>query len=829
MVLIPDYSKVACISKFCLRYYYALFLIIPIAIILYFVMNRNFIKFMDKSEQRTYESSKKRQRMIFFATRIGILLFLLIAISSPFILEQKTIQGNPRITILSDNSTSFSMFEAGPAEELAGKLKGKVPIELRSIAFGEKSAIGDGMLNYLAKDENLLVVSDGNNNDGKLLGDIMVLASSLNATVSTLGLEAAKSDVSVWIDGPSEAIKDSEEFFTVAVSNVGKGIAYTLEVRVDGEIVLAKSSEGSGRFTVKKAFSEGYHKMEARLLSVGQEDYFAQNNQYYKTLKVVDRPKIAFVSEKNSPMASELAEIYDLELLSFIPSSPENYLAMIINDLPLSKIEPHYEKIEKFVNEGNGLLVIGGQSSYDRGNYKAGGALFPQLLPVRIGAGEESDDSDVQIVVAMDVSGTTTKVYDSDGNAIFRDYDQVIKALGVSVLDSLDKKNNVGGIVIGTPTSPFVGKVADIRKLEDHKSELVDKFSRLKGGGQSAIAAGARLAFNMLKNTQGGKNIVLISDGRGLTPLVKQEVLQEVRNAAARGIKTYVVGVGAVDSQDTQFLTDIATAGEGIYFPAGADNRLKILFGEPDAGKDKDYYNALAILDNTHFITYNVSINAVVSGYNYVLPKSSARTLVTTNKNIPILVAWRFGLGRIVTLATDDGGKWAGEMLQKDNSKVMIKSINWAIGDLGRKKNFDVSVKDISLDKSGIVRVISNNIPQDSKLSFVKSDVNTYTAVFEPEKAGFQNILGADVAVNYKSEYKELGMNKEFLNLVEQTGGKAFDKDDLDSILEFIKEKSKRQKVNSIDIKWPFLLIAIILFLLEIFLRRIWENKGVAG
>src|SRR3989344_4070722 len=120
MVLIPDYSKVACISKFCLRYYYALFLIIPIAIILYFVMNRNFIKFMDKSEQRTYESSKKRQRMIFFATRIGILLFLLIAISSPFILEQKTIQGNPRITILSDNSTSFSMFEAGPAEELAG-------------------------------------------------------------------------------------------------------------------------------------------------------------------------------------------------------------------------------------------------------------------------------------------------------------------------------------------------------------------------------------------------------------------------------------------------------------------------------------------------------------------------------------------------------------------------------------------------------------------------------------------------------------------------------------------------------------------------------------
>ena len=75
----------------------------------------------------------------------------------------------------------------------------------------------------------------------------------------------------------------------------------------------------------------------------------------------------------------------------------------------------------------------------------------------------------------------------------------------------------------------------------------------------------------------------------------------------------------------------------------------------------------MVILDNTHFITYNLSVDALISGYNYVLPKPSARILVTTNKNIPVLVGWRFGLGRVVVLGTDDGGRWAGELLNKEN------------------------------------------------------------------------------------------------------------------------------------------------------------------
>jgi len=823
--VLPNLSNVFCVSKYCLRYSYVVLLIIPLIIFLYFYIKKNFVRFVDKDEQKGYLISKQRQRMIFFILRSIILALVLFAIASPFILEQKTVKGNPRITILVDNSSSFNLFESGVGNELAEKLKGKVPVNLRYIATGEKSAIGDGILNYIDRNENVLAITDGNNNHGKLLGDIMLLAASLNATVSTLNLDAERSDVGVSIEGASEAIQDSEEFFIVKVNNVGNNIPYTIEIRMDNEIILAQTQEGSKSFTINRKLSEGFHKLKAELLSVGSQDYFPQNNVYYKTIKVVNRPKILFVSEKSSPLLSDLEKIYDVSSVSSIPSDLSPYFMAVFNDMPISKIEPHYDIIESYVSDGNGLLVIGGQNSYDRGNYKDPGLLFPQLLPVKIGTGEESEKSDVHVVIALDISGTTTAVINTRGELEIRDFDKVIKALGVSVLDSLDEKNNVGGVVIGTFNSPFVGKVQDILPLGDKKEELVDKFSRLVGGGQSAIEGGIKLSNKMLSNLGGGKNIILISDGRGLNPIPQVSALEAVKNANDRGIKTYVVGVGTVDRQEQDFLAKIALFGEGIYFPADSSNKLKILFSEPEE-KDKDFFNSLTILDNTHFITFNVSLDATVSGYNYVLPKPAARTLVTTNKNIPILIGWRFGLGRIAALATDDGSRWAGELLNKRNSKLITKSINWAIGDLGRKKDFDVTVKDTTLDKGALVRVIANSLPKYEKLSFVKSDVNLYTSVFNPTKTGFHNILGADVAVNYNTEYKDLGLNSEFISLVAQTGGKVFEKDDIETLIDFIKEKSKRIKVNATEIKWPFVLIAIILLLFEIFLRRVWENKS---
>ena len=614
--------------------------IIPFTILLYFIVKKNFIKFFDKSEQASYAKEKKNQRLIFFIIRSLVFALLLIGIASPFLMETTTVKGNPRITILVDNSTSLNLFESGIEKQLVAKLKGKIPVSVRRIAIGDKSAIGDGILNNIERNENVMVITDGNNNDGKLLGDIMLLASSLNATVSTVSMEAVKSDVGVEVLGVREAIRDTEEAFIVNVNNVGKNTPYTLEVKFDDEIVIAESDDKSRSFTLNKKLSEGYHKITAELLNVDSRDYFKQNNKFYKTIKVVQRPKVLFVSEKSSPLINELGNIYDLTVLDSIPNDLRNYLAVILNDIPANKFLPHIDSLSDYVSDGNGLFVIGGQNSYDWGGYK--GSLIETLLPVKVGAGEESEKSDVYIVIVIDISHGTA------------DYVNIEKAQAVSIINSLNEKNNVG--VIAFNTVPY--KVSDIKPLSESKEDVVDKVSRLVFDGQSFFNLGLDAGNKMLRSVSGGKNIILITDGKTTYNKLMQNTEESARQAAARGIEVYVAGVG--DRRNDVFLTRVATLGEGIYFPVSASNKLKILFGEPESKDDTDFLNKLVLLDTTHFITFNQTLDVVVSGYNYIIPKPASRMLITTNKNIPIMVTWRFGLGRVVSMGTDDGGKWGG-------------------------------------------------------------------------------------------------------------------------------------------------------------------------
>jgi hypothetical protein len=345
-------------------------------------------------------------------------------------------------------------------------------VSIRHIAVGDTSAIGDGILNNIERDENVLVITDGNNNDGRLLGDTMLLASSLNATVSTVSMEPVRSDVGVEITGPSEAIRDTREDFVVTVDNVGENVPYTLEVKFDDEIVIARTGDESNAFTFNKKLSDGYHKITAELLDVGSEDYFKQNNKYYKTVKVVPRPRVLFVSEKSSALISELEEIYDLTTVSTVPNDLSSYMAVILNDISANKFLPYMSSLSDYVSDGNGLFVIGGENSYDRGAYK--GTFIETLLPIKTGAGEESEKSDVYIVIVIDISHGTAE------------YVNIEKAQAVSIIDSLDKKNNVG--VIAFNTVPY--KVADIKPLSEHKEEVVDKISRLVFVGKSYFNLG---------------------------------------------------------------------------------------------------------------------------------------------------------------------------------------------------------------------------------------------------------------------------------------------------------------------------------------------------
>ncbi len=811
--IIPDYTRVYCLSKYCVRYSYILITIIPFLLFLFWLTRKTFVKFNNRFEIENYLKSKKADRLMVFALRSAAFIFLLIAIASPFVLESKSVPGDPRLTILVDNSSSMALYNPGIAYEIYKKLEGSIPANIRVIAQGEHSSIGNGILNNIEGGDNVLAITDGVNNEGKLLGDIMLFASNINSSVSTLKMETLKNDVGVVIDGPPELIKDTEGDFIVRVFVVGKSIPYTIQVTEgDTHLVFEEKASASKEFKFSRKFGEGeYHKLTAKLLEVGDDDYFKNNNAFYKSVKIVQRPKVLYVTEKNSPLAKELGKIYELEVKDSLPVDLLGYMAVAFDDIRGSKINPYMDILSSYVSEGNGLIFVGGENSFDRGGYK--GTLLETLLPIKIGSGEEQNKSDINVVIVIDISQGT------------EDYVAVEKALALSVVDSLSEKNNVGAVAFSSQAY----QIAEIKPLKENKKELKEKISRLKFDGQSFFNLGIEGGFRMLNTAGGSKNIIFISDGKTTYNKLKEDTLDTVKRVNALGVKVFVVGVGtetdSLADDNNLFLANIAVLGEGFYYKTDASNKLKVQFADKDETKGEEFYNTLIPLDTTHFITLGLDdLQATISGYNYAVPKPAARTLVTTQKNIPILVVWRFGLGRVVTITTDDGLKWAGELLSKKNSKLLTKSINWAIGDLGRKKAYDVTIRDTVLGKTATVNVISKDMPKADELAFAKIDTNLYSSSYTPKDTGYKDVLGATFAVNYNDEYANLGISPEFTNLVEKTGGKSFDAADTKGIMEFIRAKSKRIKIESTDYRWPFAILAMSLFLIEIGIRRYREN-----
>ena len=157
-------------------------------------------------------------------------------------------------------------------------------------------------------------------------------------------------------------------------------------------------------------------------------------------------------------------------------------------------------------------------------------------------------------------------------------------------------------------------------------------------------------------------------------------------------------------------------------------------------------------------------------------------------------------------------------------SKPLPSNI-WAIGDLSRKKDFDVNIKDTPINKPVKAAVTSKDFPQ-SDLDFTKAGDNLYVTQYFAEEKGFNELLGAVFAVNYNDEYLNIGFNDELKDTVMFTGGKIFRPDDVDKIIESVRTFSKRTSTETVNLRWPFVLAALLIFVLDIAIRRIKEYRA---
>ncbi|WP_318531476.1 vWA domain-containing protein [Methanohalophilus profundi] len=203
-------------------------------------------------------------------SRAIVLSLLIVALASPFTLvSQVTEQENPQLVIISDETESMQLFEEGVADELYESLTTKTPTSLVRLT-GDKTALGDAVVQYASSDNQIVLVTDGNNNYGKDLEEGLDFAQNIGSTVYAVTPEIESNDLSIQVKGDKTAVKGNEYRFEIIVSQAEEvPVEYTFNAYADDELIRSGTFTQSSRqrsYQIPYRFNElGAHEIKIEL------------------------------------------------------------------------------------------------------------------------------------------------------------------------------------------------------------------------------------------------------------------------------------------------------------------------------------------------------------------------------------------------------------------------------------------------------------------------------------------------------------------------------------------------------------------------------------
>jgi len=369
-----------------------------------------------------------RRGWFFLFTRFVLVSLIAIALASPFIAKMDhEFKNVTSITILYDKSGSMGVF--GNVNETVSKfyreIKGAVgnmtgyrdSVQMKYFAEENRTDIGNVLYQETlgeTKDKNLLIlVSDGNNNYGKDTGSLAQLLSDANITVSAFIPMITESDVYVSdLEGEKKIPANSDYELKVVIKKVGSDVArYRLDLRLDNKLLhTSKETQDVPERKIYFTFSissEGPHEISVEIFPE-TPDRFKLNNKFIKSIDVVERPNIVLMTDnKDSPLYSILSNNYDIDVVNDLTyTDMYSYDAVIVDNQPGSKFGSSVvNSLYKYIINGNGLVVIGGDKSYEKGNYY--NSQFETLLPVLSTEPPKRKRKRLVVLFLIDISEST--------------------------------------------------------------------------------------------------------------------------------------------------------------------------------------------------------------------------------------------------------------------------------------------------------------------------------------------------------------------------------------------------------------------------------------
>lgn len=583
---------------------------------------------------------------------------------------------------------------------------------------------------------------------------------------------------------------------------------------------------------------------EYEVLVNSDNDTRFENNRYSTFVEVRGPPRVlhAFAQQGEQHALTKALRVQGIAVdeiqASRFPAQQrqlDDFDLVILNnvsgfDLTLAKME----LLERFVRDsGGGVVSIGGSNAYGAGGYFA--TPVEALLPVDMDIKTDASIPLAAVNILIDKSGSmSTEVQGEQKLAI-------AKRAALAAIDVLNPLDQIGVLAFDTNAEWTVQPT-----LAGERVAIAAELNSMTVGGDTNLYAALSEAHRMAKSQQAKvKHLIVLSDG--LTSR-DADFASLSRAIAADSISISTVAFGA--NADQSLMRGIAALGGGRYYFASDLQNIPRIFTSETLTLTRDLFveaTVHPVINDQHEVLSGFDTQSLpaLQGYQRTYPKPAAQTLLAANDD-PLLVVWRYGLGRSAAFMSDFTGRWAGNWIQwPEFSRFAAQVARWAMrrrSDDNLTATFAVTDQTATITVDAIDRddrfinelvltaTINDGTPAALQTTLRQTGPGRYSGNFAVA-AGEQYFITVSPSIEprtprlfgfvapYSAEFLGLGLNLPLLEDIGRESGHGamtLSRSSLDTILTPSADATSAQRIW-----WPWFLLALTALITEVALRKI--------
>lgn len=378
----------------------------------------------------------------------------------------------------------------------------------------------------------------------------------------------------------------------------------------------------------------------------------------YDQAVIMRRPRVLYLSEDPAGIDShlpgalaaaqfEVTRATDLGALNLA-----DYQLVALNNWDLEKIPaPRKSDIEKYVKQGGGLLVIGGERNVYDEKKKQEDAL-DRALPAKLLPPQSAEGTVVVLIIDKSSSMEGPKI-------------ELARGAATGLVANLRPIDQVGVLIFDNSFR----WVVPIRKADDQRA-INSLIAGITPDGGTQIAPALTEAYQKILPVEATyRHVLLLTDG------ISEEgnSYAIAKDAKDHQVTISTIGLGA--DVHREYLEMIANLADGKFYylkdPSGLEQIVlrDVMEHTGTTAVEKPLVPEVAkpteILDGI-----DMAKAPALRGYVRFEAKPSAETILRFDKHEPLLMRWQYGLGRSAVFTSDAKTRWASDWVSwKDFDK----------------------------------------------------------------------------------------------------------------------------------------------------------------